>query len=96
MESSSRCGEFHTTSQPRKALTTKTVWNSIRTGASRTENRTSSSSESVTRINPPYSFGPLHHTRIILSSFGRNSSTMVEANSAMASSGRHCGHTGNS
>ncbi|MNP18646.1 hypothetical protein D3C76_1111370 [compost metagenome] len=33
---------------------------------------------------------------MMLSSLGRNSRTMVEANSAIASSGRHCGHTGNS
>ncbi|MNZ97821.1 hypothetical protein D3C78_1170800 [compost metagenome] len=68
----------------------------MRTGASSTENRTSSSSESVTRQNPPYSFDPLHQMRMMLSSFGRNSKIIVDANRAIASSGRHCGHTGNS
>ena len=95
VESSSRCGEFHTTSQPRNALTTKTVWNSMRTGASSTENSTSSSNDNVTRQKPPYSFVPLHQISKMLNNFGRNNSTMVEAKSAIASSGRHCGHTGN-
>src|SRR5471032_241951 len=50
---SSRCGEFQTTSQPRKALTTYTVWNNIRTGASKTENSISSNIYLFSLMPPP-------------------------------------------
>lgn len=56
---------------------------------------TSSSNDNVTRQKPPYSFVPLHQISKMLNNFGRNNSTIVEAKSAIASSGRHCGHTGN-
>ena len=86
VSSSSRCGEFHTTSQPRKALTTNTVWNNMRTGASSTENSISISIEMNRRNAPPYSFAPLAQISTMLSSFGRNNSTSVVENSAIASS----------
>lgn len=68
----------------------------MRTGASSTENSISISIEMNRRNAPPYSFAPLAQISTMLSSFGRNNSTSVVENSAIASSGRHCGQTGNS
>ncbi|MCY1309304.1 hypothetical protein D9M70_593880 [compost metagenome] len=51
--SSSRCGDFHTASQPRNAASTKRVWKSMRTGASSTEKSISRSMLRVTLITPP-------------------------------------------
>ena len=50
---SPRCGEFHCTDQPRKAAVTNTLWKSMRTGASSTENKVSISIDSSTRSRPP-------------------------------------------
>ncbi|MCY1465852.1 hypothetical protein D9M71_840540 [compost metagenome] len=58
------------------------------------ENSISSSIDRVTLKRPPNSFAPLAQIRMTLSSLGRNSSTMVVENSAMAFSGCHCGHNG--
>lgn len=90
------CGEFYIIFQLRKVLIMKMVWNSIWIGVSRIENRIFSSSESVMWINLLYFFGFLYYIRIIFSSFGRNSSIMVEVNSVMVSLGCYCGYIGNS
>ncbi|MCY1371280.1 hypothetical protein D9M69_584150 [compost metagenome] len=94
VESSSRCGEFQVAAQPRNAASTKRVWKIIRTGASSMENNISRSIDRVTLNLPPNSFAPLAQIRMMLNSFGRNSSTMVVENNAIALSGCHCGHSG--
>ena len=94
--SSSRCGEFHCTDQPRKAASTKRVWKSMRTGASSTEKNISRSMLRVTRITPPKPLAPLAQISITLSSLGRNNRVRVVENNAMAFSGCHCGQIGNS
>ncbi|MNH36848.1 hypothetical protein D3C79_976840 [compost metagenome] len=58
------------------------------------ENSISISIDKVTLTRPPNSVAPLAQIRMMLSSLGRNSSTMVVENSAMARSGCHCGHSG--
>ncbi len=91
---SARCGDFHCTDQPRNAAVTKTVWNSMRTGANSIENRVSRIIDSNRRIPPPYSREPWIQISTTLSSLGRNSSVSVAENSAIASCGCHCGHSG--
>ena len=66
----------------------------MRTGASSIEKSISSSIDTVTLNLPPNSLAPLAQIRMMLSSLGRNSNTMVVENSATAFSGCHCGHNG--
>ena len=70
------------------------MWKIIRTGASSMENNISSSIDRVTLNLPPNSLAPLAQIKMMLSSLGRNNSTMVVENSATALSGCHCGHSG--
>ncbi len=82
-ESSSRCGEFHHHLPAEEGADHEDLWNSIRTGASRTENGTSSSSESVTRDKSAVLFRPFTpHQNNTQQLRQEQRSTMVEANSA--------------
>ncbi len=93
---SPRGGDFQRTACPASAIATNCVWNSMRIGASNADSSISPARLTARRSYPPCGAGSVQAIRSAARIFGRNSSTAVAEKSAIAHSGRHCGHSGNS
>ena len=82
--------------RPSRFCTTKRLWKTMRTGASRLENRISRITLSVSRVTPPYQreVRDLNTISTMLSTLGRKRISPVTASSERAQSGRQIGHSG--